>query len=105
MRIRRRGRGRNDDVSTIDDGEDFFLFFYFVFAAADAGGDADTGGEGRTGVGTDQEGARGVSRRERRVLRGGVRDGRWETDGGNDGVCEVERGVRAGVSGVLGGAL
>lgn len=103
MRIRRRGRVRNDDVSTIDDGEDFFLFFFFVFAAA--GGDADTGGEGRTGVGTDQEGARGVSRRERRVLRGGVRDGRWETDGGNDGVCEVERGVRAGVSGVLGGAL
>lgn len=103
VRIRRRGRGRNDDVSTIDDGEDFFLFFFF-FAAAAAGG-----GEGRTGVGTDQEGARGVSRRERRVLRGGgVRDGRWETDGdgdGDGGVCEVERGVRAGVSGVLGGAL
>ena len=106
VRIRRRGRGRNDDVSTIDDGEDFFLFFYFVFAAADAGGDADTGGEGRTGVGTDQEGARGVSRRERRVLRGGVRDGRRrETDDGDGDVCEVERGVRAGVSGVLGGAL
>lgn len=110
--MRRRGRGRNDDdVSTIDDGEDFFLFFFSFAAAAAAagGGDADTGGEGRTGVGTDQEGARGVSRRERRVLRGGgVRDGRWETDGdgdGDGGVCEVERGVRAGVSGVLGGAL
>lgn len=85
-----------------DDGEDFFLFFFYFFAD----GDADTGGKGRTGDGTDQEGARGVSRRERRVLRGGVRDGRWETGGdGNDGVCEVETGVRAGVSGVLGGAL
>ena len=107
VRTRRRGRGRSDDVSTIDDGEDFFLFFFFFAAAAGGGGDADTGGEGRTGVGTDQEGARGVSRRERRVLRGGgVRDGRWETDGDGGGdVCEVERGVRAGVSGVLGGAL
>ena len=92
-------RRRFDDD---DDGEDFFLFFFFF---ADA--DADAGGEGRTGVWTDQEGARGVSRGERRVLRGGVRDGRGETDGGDgDGdVCEVERGVRAGVSGVLGGAL
>ena len=106
MRTRRRGRARNDDDDDDDDdGEDFFLFLFFAFA--DAGGDADTGGEGRTkGVRTDQEGARGVSRRERRVLRGGVRDGRRrETDDGDGDVCEVERGVRAGVSGVLGGAL
>ena len=66
------------------------------------------------GVWTDQAGERGVSRGERRVLRGGVRDGRTrrrgtdereERVGGGGGVREVERGVRAGVSGVLGGAL
>ena len=76
--------------------------------------DVDVGvGVWTVGVWTDQAGERGVSRGERRVLRGGVRDGRTrrrgtderEERGSGGGVREVERGVRAGVSGVLGGAL